>query len=91
MPKIVMSAEYGIGSELEAPNGDFDFEIEVPKTWDKWNDKRKSNWIERNYKLINDEANNLICVAVNHDRYKDTIESREKEDCFDWKEVLKDE
>ena len=44
---------------------------DVPKSWKKWDEEKREEWLEKNYDKIDKAFNDAMCVVFSSGYYED--------------------
>ncbi len=62
--RITGSFQFTDGSDCCRENGDLSVLYEVPKSWSKWDNNKKEEWLNKNYDKINRHMHDSMCVVA---------------------------
>lgn len=52
-------------------NGELAMLYDVPKSWKKWDEEKREEWLEKNYDKIDKAFNYAMCVVFSSGYYED--------------------
>ncbi|MCR1984997.1 hypothetical protein NSB24_01935 [Blautia coccoides] len=52
-------------------NGELAMLYDVPKSWKKWDEEKREEWLEKNYDKIDKAFNDAMCVVFSSGYYED--------------------